>query len=290
MYNFWHIGWGYCVLLYYFRLSLKEVGSPDALGAIDFDGTPFTRERWLRVFFSAVRSFEHRSQPFTFIPADDAPTSIPSHLIVGWIARPRVVSERTPPSAGFEPTEHNSWQGALIVVDPTEHEDGQKVALELRSDVGKPLSVLRSLTSEMYIGDDPRPFDVQVHPIVEPASFWRFAEQHEYRINMLAFDVAPPNMFRGRDSFTGEMRFLRDHVRVNRVRSTLTSETVLDVQQENIKEVIDYTERGAGTIKAKTTNNVRYNSNDHAKYEALDTEQNDEGFWAKVNAWLGERF
>ncbi|MBN8913416.1 MAG: hypothetical protein J0H65_15430 [Rhizobiales bacterium] len=279
------------MLVQYFRLSLKPVDLPDAFGSINPEGRPYSREEWLRLYFSEERVFEHRGNTFLYVPARDAPRNLPASLIVGYIARQRLLNERTPPSAGFEPTEHGSWQGALLVVDPTHHDDGQKLAMEVRTEIGKPLSVLNSLADGMRLSPDlPPPFDVQVHPIAEMHSFWRFAEQHDYQINWIMFDVAPPNMFGGADDFSNELRQLRDKNRVNRVKATLSSDSTIDVKQPNIEEVVDYTEMGAGSIKAKTTGNQFYNSRDHVKSDRIETEQGREDFWDRLLSWMGERF
>ncbi len=278
------------MLVFYYRLSLKAVSRPDGFGSIGLDGRPFLRETWLRYFFSEQREFQHRNQPFVFLPAPEASKFIPPKLIVGWVARSRTVAERTPPNAGFEPTEHKSWRGALIVIDPTEHSDGQKIGFEKNADIGKPLPILKSLVGSMKVGMDPPPFDVQVHPIVEESSFWKFAKKHDFQIDLITFDVAPPNMFGGKDELSNELRQLRDRNRVNRMKATLTSDTTIDVQQENLREVIKYTEMGAGDIRAKTKSNIRYNSKNHVTHEQIDADSEKTDFWASLTKWLGERF
>lgn len=281
---------GGAVLVQFFRMSLRAVDSPDVFGSVGAEGRPFSREEWLRLYFSEARTFEHRKTTFMYVPATDAP-KLPLNLIVGYIARQRILPERTPPSAGFEPTEHGSWQGALLIIDPSHHDDGQKIAIEVRSEIGKPTSILKSLADGMqtsYV--DPRPFDVQIHPIAEMFSFWRFAEAHEFQINWMNFDVATPNMFDGSDNLSRELRILRDRNRVNRLKTTITSDSTIDVQQDNIRDVVTYTELGAGSIKARTTANHVYNSKDHVKSDKIETEQGQEDFWSRLVAWLGEAF
>lgn len=277
------------MLLFYFRLSLKPSDSPDGFGGLDSSGRPFSRETWLRHFFSTTRYFQHRNQTFAFVKPD-IPVALPSKYIVGYIARPRLVSGRTAPDAGFQPAELESWRGALIVIDPTDHQDGQKIAIEFRPDIGKPQPVLWSLAKAMRIDPDPPPFDAQVHPIVEAQSFWHFAEENNFEINLLSFDVAPPNMFNGRDEFSQELRQLRERNRVNRMKATLTSDTTIDVEQSNIREIVDYTELGAGSVKARAVSGKKYNSRDHVTKDRIDTEQEKDDFWSKVARWLGERF
>ncbi|MGH1417549.1 MAG: hypothetical protein ACRBCJ_01690 [Hyphomicrobiaceae bacterium] len=278
------------MLVYYFRFSLKPVAVPDSFGALSEKGQLYSREEWLRYYFSEQREFEHQKQDFAFIPEHNIGMNKPEHLIIGYIARPRVVAERAPPSDGFHPVEHQSWRGALIVIDPTSHKDGQKIALEHRSDIGKPISVLKSLARSMSVGDEPPPFDVQIDPIVEASSFWNFAEQNDFNINWLSFDAAPPNMFGGAGDYKDEMRMLREKNRVNRVKTTMTSDTTIDVLAGNIKEVVDYTEMGAGSIRARTADNKTYNSKNYIKQDSIDAEYDSEDFWSKIGEWLGERF
>lgn len=177
-----------------------------------------------------------------------------------------------------------------MVIDPTEHPDGQKIAFEQRADIGRPLPVLKSLAKGMRVGDDPPPFDVQVHPVVEPSSFWRFAEQHDFQITSITFDMAPPNMFGGKEAYKEDLRALRDINNVNRVRTTLTSDTVVDVRKENLRQIVDYTELGTGDIVARTASNARYSSKNHIKHDDVPAEQGSEDFWSKLETWFGERF
>jgi len=276
------------VLIYFYRISLVSVSSPDSFGSLDRFGNPYTREAWLREYFSQTRTFTHRGNEFAFVP--EAETKAPRNLIIGWIARPKLLSERTPPSMGFEPTEHSSWRGSLIIIDPSSHEDGQKIAMEYRTDVGKPTPVLVTLAAEMRIGEHPRPFDVQIHPIVEASSFWKFAEAHDFQIDLITFDSATPNMFSGSDEYSKALRKVRNENRVSRVRSTLVSDTTIDVQRENIMEIVEYNERGAGDIRARTKSRKYYNSKNHVRHERVETEQGSENFWVKIIDWLGQRF
>jgi hypothetical protein len=277
--------------VFFFRLSLKPVAEPDAFEVRTRSGAPFSREEWLRTFFSETRTFTHWASEFAFIPAaQDQTFGLPSHLIVGWIARPLLVQERTPPSVGFMPTRHQSWRGALIVIDPTDHADGQKIAMEKRADIGEPHAILRSLARQMRIGDAPQPFIVEIFAIIQPSSFWRFAEEHDFKIKILTFDVAVPNMFGGADEFSQELRELHQRNNVSRVRTTLVSDGAIDPRSNRLDEVVDYTEQGAGQIKAQAVDGARYNSQHFASHARLDAHAEMPDFWARLSAWLQGRF
>ena len=278
------------MLLYYFRVSMVEASAPDSFGSLNDDGQLYNREAWLRVFFSVRRSFVHRGVEFLFVPINADENGLPSSLLFGWIAKAVTLAERTPPSAGFDPIERPSWRGALLILDPREHKDGQKIAFERRRDIGKPASIMTSLAKAMKIEDDPPPFQTQIYTIAAPMSFWAFAEVHGFRIRSLSFEVATPNMFGGKDAFSRELRLLRDRNRVQRVAATLQSETDIGVDEENIREIVEYTERGAGDIKARSESGERYDSREHAARESLDAESDQLEFWKKLRIWLEGRF
>lgn len=120
-----------------FRVSLKRKQN---LFAEIVAASP--REQWLRRVFSRERLFTHFNSDFVFKPE---PGLDSTDLIAGWIARERRMMERTSPAEGLVPAEHQFWQAAFLIIDPAEHPDGQKIAMEASQQVGKPEAVLSSL-------------------------------------------------------------------------------------------------------------------------------------------------
>ena len=270
--------------LYFFRLSLKA--QTDLFTYLN--DLP-CREKWIRDFFGERREFTHNGNAFVFVPEIPSPV-LPSKLVVGWIARARVVQELTSPDQGLNPIRHESWRAALILIDPTEHQDGQKVALEQHPDVGRPSAILKSLVRAMTILDG---YSVEVFPIIQEASFWRFAEKHSYKIKSLTFDVAVPNMFDGPDDFADELRKLRDRNNAHTVRTTLVSDSSLNAKAKNIASIIDYTEKGMGAVRAKAVDGSPYNSRDYMKHVKVDADRGmdaGDGFWSKLAAFLDKVF
>jgi hypothetical protein len=201
-----------------------------------------------------------------------------------------MVQERTPPDSGFEPTERPSWRGSFIVVDPTPHADGQKIAMEKRSDIGDPAPILRSLARVMAVSDGTQPFSVQIHPIVQENSFWMFAEAHDFKISMIQFDVAVPNMFGGATEFENELRTLHTRNNVSRVRTTLVSDGRLNTNEPHLAEVVNYTEKGMGDLRAKSESGASYNSRTYARRDSLDARTEQPDFWTRLSTWLAGRF
>ena len=162
--------------LYLFRLSLKERQQLTLFDNVAESNQ--SREDWIREFCSVRREFLHAKNAFTFVPEKASP-HFPLKLIAGWIARSRVLQEWTPPDEGLSPTHHESWRVAFILIDPTEHQDGQKIALENHADIGGAYPIIKSLVRSMSgLG----PYSAEVFPIIQEASFWRFAEKHSFVI------------------------------------------------------------------------------------------------------------
>lgn len=259
-----------------FRLSLKVKEPLDMFAARGEDGKILPREEWLRRFFRAERQFTHFGSSFYFVPEPGISQSAHSRYLFGWIAREKRLLERTPPSEGLEPTEHMSWQAAFVAMDPSDHSDGQKIAVESNTAVGSPASILRSLVKAMNFISD-APYSCDVFPIVEEASFWKFAEAHNEQIRSITFDVAAPNMFGDANDFQNELRSLRDNENVSKIKTTLESDTVLNHRTARIADIVNYTERGAGTLSATSLDGKTYNSERHQVSASVPVQHHSKG-------------
>jgi hypothetical protein len=248
--------------LHYLRVSMKIFTNL-------FADEKLTREAWLKEYLSAERRFLHANNEFIFKPEPASPQF--PHILFGWIARERLIRERTPPNEGLEPTEHPSWQAAFVMVDTSAHEDGQKIVMEHNSSIGKPLAIWKSLIKSMN-RMPMAPYSGEVFSIVEEGSFWSFAKAHKDRIKSITLDVATPNMFDDVNDFQEEMRSLRDNENVARVKTMLESDTVLNHQTSRLSSIVDYTERGAGTLTAVSEDGEVYNSEAHSKRVIIDIE------------------
>lgn len=276
-----------------FRFSLKPYRQAELFQRQQGDGLAHTRETWLRERLASQLPFVHRQNELYFVPeASDVRADIPKEIIVGWIARTRAVNERTPPWDGLSLTEHQSWQAALIMIDPRHHEDGQKVAMESRSDIGSPGSILLSLSRALSPGPD-EPFSVTVFPIIEERSFERFAAEHPDSIKTITYEASVPNMFGGADDFSNEMRSLRDEANVSKVKTRLESDGTINIESSRLTEIASHVEKGGGKIKATTTDGLTYNSDEHAAHADVDVsgaEPEDSTFWSKIRAALDRIF
>ncbi|MEO3387886.1 hypothetical protein [Mesorhizobium sp. CAU 1741] len=275
-----------------FRLSLKAKGQRDAFERLKSDGSEFSREEWLRAVFSKQFSFRHKGNEFFFVPEPTKNSGLPEKIVSGWIARDRQQTERTPPWEGLSPTEHRSWQAALLLLDPSDHPDGQKLALESNPDVGGPAPILASLAQHFSEGHS-EPYSVSVFPIIQARSFARFAEEHKGTIQVIAYDVAVPNMFNSPDDFSEEMKRLRDKGNIARVRTRLESDDAIDTDASQLDEIAEHVEKGGGKITARTKDGKRYRSDDHKVAEEIDTagtEPETASYWETIKGALDRIF
>ncbi|MCR9235663.1 MAG: hypothetical protein NXI17_03240 [Alphaproteobacteria bacterium] len=170
-------------------------------------------------------------------------------------------------------------------MDPTDHNDGQKVAFEYRTDVAMPEPILASLASHFDGGEISEPFSISAFPITQSRSFSKFAEQNAGTITSITYDVAVPNMFNNPGDFTDEMKVLRDKGNVSRVKTELKSDGALDTAGSNLNEIAEHVEKGGGRITAKTMDGGRYQSDDYLVTEEIDTGQAETetgSFWQKI--------
>lgn len=269
---------------------MKESGNLFAL--LDANGGWPTREQWLRKFFGSQQDFTHSNTKFVFMPEFEIVGERASNLLFGWIARETEQLERTAPSDGLELIKHRAWQAAFIAIDPTEHPDGQKFAFENLQAIGKPEAVLRSIVKTMNIEEN-SPYYGEAYPIVEGGTFSKFALDHGDLIKSITFDVAAPNMFNDRNDFQDELRSLKKNENVSHVKTTLESDTALNHQTDRMKDIIDYTERGAGTLSARAADGETYHSDRHAKHVDVKVDHHSKGlaeFLAQIASLLDKIF
>jgi len=81
--------------------------------------------------------FIHRKQIYNFVPIK----SPNSYVIAGRIGRTKTVLENKPPEDSYEPFERESHHAALLLIDPSHHDDGQKVAFESKQSTGRSFPV-----------------------------------------------------------------------------------------------------------------------------------------------------
>lgn len=249
------------------RLSMLPRAQLDAFERHKADGSEYTREEWLRAIFSEKFSFLHFKEHFNYEPEPDTPDDLDG-LIVGRIGRQISVSEAQPPEGALRPVERTTWKAALFLIDPTAHDDGQKVAVEVSPIIGRPQPVLQSLANHINLRSEP--FHLEVNTISDPQSFWDFVKANRGQITSVTFEFVAPNMFGHEEDYVKEMNDLKEKERVQKLKMELQSKEGLILETDRVERAVDYAAKGGGAIQAKTKRKTRFSSKDKTRKVRID--------------------
>jgi hypothetical protein len=135
---------------------------------------------------------------------------------------------------------------------------------------------------------------LEINPISDPETFWTFEEQNRDEIISISFELAAPNMFGTRNDLDEEMKSLRDHERMRKAKLELENSDGLKLNTDRVRNTVDYTLEGGGTLKARPRRHKTFNSKQKGKRivvpppppEQIDT------FRSKIDrviAWIFQR-
>lgn len=208
--------------------------------------------------FAQNFKFSHRKSDFHFAPASAATAS---DVILGRVGRTFTTNENAPPEQGFMDTTHEGWKACVVVIDPTEHDDGQKVAVQVDLRVGAPMAILRSLTQHINANSAGQPYHIEVEPIFNASDFWEFAKANEGSVTSVTFEfIAPNGPWNTTESIHEEMREWRKAAGAQKVITTIQSDDGLNTDAEQIKEGVDYVTKGSGKLTARARGRRRFSS------------------------------
>ena len=240
-----------------FRLSLLEVRQMNLLRSNEM-----SREEWLKEVFSEEIPFTHYGTKFHYSPAlDDSGDGV----VVGRIGKHVLRDENLPPEEGLKDFTRDTWIASVLVLDPTDHEDGQKLAIQDISKVGKPASLIRTLVqiiNEKFNG----PFQIEVYQIVDAESFWQYVEQNRGNITSVSFEFVAPNMIGADDDFHKEMRAFKNSERARKVGLKFQNEDGVNPETDRVRRAVNYAlTESKGKVTAKAKGKPNYNSDNKAK-------------------------
>lgn len=204
--------------------------------------------------------------------------------IFGVLESKKPFEHHEPPDRGGGETVSEIWQGAYVLLDPTHHDDGQKIAIE-NDMVGKPNSLLRKLVDAINAKVD-RPYTIEFEPIFDSSSFWQFAESHNNVLKSITFDFVVPNMWGAKSSLDEDLKDTGQQTGAERVVVTLKGENGVFTENSKVKTGVEYAERGAGAVKARALDNTPYSSSSDSKTTEIPTAGEDEanilGYFKKL--------
>lgn len=245
-----------------FRLSLLPRSQRDLES-----GPDPTREEYLRAVFSGDTTFTHYNAEFHYRP--DARLSTDDALL-GRLGRAVVIDENRPPDQGFEEISHDGWKACVVVIDPRDHEDGQKASIEIDVAVGKPTAIFSGLVKAINAANPLAAYTIEAQPIFDADTFWEFAEENEGRITSLTFEFVVPNgLWSARSSIREELKAAKEKLGAQKVINTFQSDESLETDSEQVKEAVNYAVAGSGEIKARAKGGKKFNSIEKPKVAEL---------------------
>lgn len=129
-------------------------------------GERLSREVWLRRIFGRPIVFSHMGSQFHYVPQTDV-----DDLLSGLIGRQVSTIENEPPEAQFREPIRSHWLAAILILDPSHHEDAQKLAFEAKCSIGRrPISVIRSLCKVINALPN-EPYVVEASTIINQQTF-----------------------------------------------------------------------------------------------------------------------
>lgn len=240
-----------------FRLSLIKRRPEDL-----FTQFEETREQYLRRKFGKSLEFDHYGSAFTYknIQIDHL-----GPFIIGKVGRIVRTIENAPPEQGFDEKTHDGWRAAVIVVDPRDSKDGQKISIQNEKLIGKPFSIIKSICRE-FNSDRAAPYKIEVEPIFNANNFWDFAKENKGDITSLTFEFIVPNgWWTTASDLKEELRAAHAEVNAETVVTTFKSAGGIDTDNAIVEQSVAYAEAGSGKINATTRTGKKFSSTTKAR-------------------------
>lgn len=230
----------------------------------DLFGRDVSREQWLREILSRRIEFSHRQKNFFWVPK-----SINEGDIVGIIERETPQAQHRPPEQGGGEFIGALWQGATIIIDPTHHDSGQRLAFEIDRAVGGANAILASFLQNLNRSAE-RPYTIEHKPVFDATSFWAFAERHGRRLRRVTFDFVVPNMWGAEEGLDKDLKETGKDTGAERVKVDLQSQDGIKTDSERVISGVKYSEKGGGTLTAKSLEGERFSSMREIKQTNID--------------------
>lgn len=235
-----------------FHLSLMEVRQLDIETR-----RGLTREGWLRLALKDAFRFEHwGGGQIVWVPKEDI-----DGIIFGVLQRTRAHGRHAPPELGGNEEVVEEWQGAYVLLDPTHHDEGQRVSVE-NDVVGDPKALLKSLVESINDRVD-APYHIEVEPLFDSNRFWAFAAANNNILKSVTFDFVVPNMWGTESELEADLKRTGVQTGAERVRVDIRSKNGISTDNDTIRDGVDYSERGAGTVRAMSMTGKRFRAFSH---------------------------
>ncbi|WP_152610655.1 hypothetical protein [Ruegeria sp. ANG-R] len=256
----------------YLRVFAVEIEVPPILVATGDAPVRRTRTEYLKDVFSTRIEFEHWGKLLVYIPisTDDFEDGA---VCSGRIGSQKTESINASPDELFEPEVITNWRASNFLIDTRNYNDGQKIAMQQRPEVGKPLSILNSLIKHINEANPDSGWELSVNAITERTTFWEAAEQYKGQITRAEFSYVTPNVLGLRSKINDRLKNYKSEENANHVTVVLENEKGnLRLDSQEVKDAVEYTSEGGGSTKLKANGKKVYDSTDDEKAVTVETE------------------
>ena len=222
----------------------------------DFETAQLDRELWIRTVLSNRLTIPYRGD----VELEWVPKGNLDEAIYGLLQRQVDHVLHRPPDEGGDEITRTEWQGAYVIIDPTLHDAGQRIAIE-NDVIGRPETLLRYLFRAINQRID-APFVGEVEPLFDASTFWSFVDAHGEELRFIRFRFVAPNMWGSENELERELRNTRKDTGAERVDVRLTGEEGVDATSDRVSQGVAYAEKGSGRILARSKDNATYDSDD----------------------------
>ncbi len=230
-----------------------------------FDEDELNKERlsrsdYIQHVLSKRINFSHRKRQLVYLPVgqQDRPNG---PVLLGRIGRSILEMVNDPPEDGFAEREIETWRASNFLVDAGDYKDGQKIAMQSRSDVGSPLPIVASLVTHINLQNPTSGWVIEISPMTEAENFWDVVRRYEGSLTSVTFNFVTPNVLGLRSQLNAGLKDAREKNNAHRVAVTMSNEKGnLELDANNIKDAVEYVSEGGGTAKLKSGSKVVYDS------------------------------
>lgn len=213
-----------------------------------------SREEWLRHALS--REFEFvgwGKKRYVWLPK-----SHDDEYIIGIIQGQKPYVYHDSPELGGEERRDDFWQGAYVFIDPTHHEDGQKIGVE--NDVlGRPHTLAKSLFDHINALIE-SPFTCIPELVFDESDFWKFSERSGNVVKFIRFEFVVPNMWGPQNDLEEDLRETGRETGSDRVDVTFRGRNGVKTNSDKVKDGVKYAGRGAGRVTARNFDGEKFSS------------------------------
>lgn len=213
-----------------------------------------SREDWLREALSKGFEFQHWGGGVLHW----VPNKPVDECVLGLLERLRPHEHHRPPDEGGAEIVSDEWQGAYVLIDPTHHDEGQRVAIE-NDVVGEPRAMLKSLVTAINCRAD-RPYHIEIEPLFDASRFWAFSRRHDNVMRRIRFDFVVPNMWGTESDLEKDLQDTGKETGAQRVAVGFSSDDGVHTENDRVRDGVSYSEKGAGTINAVAMDGQRFSS------------------------------